>query len=326
MRSRNFPEKLRFGLAQKRGGFARPVLVFFHFLDRLLGRDDPFETVLFGHSAHDKRRVVRDQGQEGAHEIDRVQRRGLLRLATVEIFEHPSEARLPRSELHNSRIVALNEFRQPWALEVHRIADLHQGARRVFFRGIELREPGAENARLPVFSTSGNLLLFDAIFSDPDFGTILIRTISDDYQLENGIVRDEIEPMVELPHEGSELFEKGDADGIEIGLSLSGSCVHAALISTNAVKIAIDSNGFWVGRDTPFRSAEQDSDMRGVQVHHAGWNGTPLDGLLDGGKENDVPSDMNNDAATRQIGDDFVLVALRETGSAQETSEEHREN
>jgi hypothetical protein len=196
----------------------------------------------------------------------------------------------------------------------------------VFFRRIELGEPGAENASLPVFSTSGNLLLFDAIFSDPDFGTILIRTIADDYKLENRIVRDEIELVVELPHEGAELFEKGDADGIEIGLGLSGSGVGAALIGANAMKIAIDSNGFGVGGDTPFGSPEQDSDMRGIQVHDAGWNGIPLDGLVDGGKENDVPGNMNNDAATRQIGDDFVLVALRETGSREESSEEHEEN
>jgi hypothetical protein len=32
---------------------------------------------------------------------------------------------------------------------------------------------------------------------------------------------------------------------------------------------------------------------------------------------------MNNDTAARQIGDDFVLVALGETGSRQESSEEH---
>ena len=293
-----------------------------HFLDWFRGRDDPFETVLFRHSAHDKRRVVRDQWQEGAHEIDGVQRCGLLRLATVEIFEHLGKARVPRSNLHNSRIVALNELRQPWALEVHRIADLHQSSRRVFFRGIELREPGAENARLPVFTAGGNLLLFDAIFSDPDLGTVLIRTIADDYKLKNGIVRDEIELVVELPHKGAELFEKGDADGIEIGLGLSGSCVRAALIRANAVKIVIYSNGFWVGRDTPFRSAKQDTDMRGIQVHHAGWNGIPLDRLVDGGKENHVFGDMNNDAAARQIGDDFVFVALGETGSGQESSEE----
>ena len=93
----------------------------------------------------------------------------------------------------------------------------------MFFRGIELREPRAENARLPVFTARGNLLLFDAIFRDPDFGTILSRTIADDDKLENGIVRDEIELVVELPHEGAELFEKGDADGIQIGLGLSGS-------------------------------------------------------------------------------------------------------
>jgi hypothetical protein len=129
--------------------------------------------------------------------------------------------------------------------------------------------------------------------------------------------------VVELPHKGTELFEKGDADGIKIGLRLARRHVGAALIRANALKIAIDSNGFWVGRDTPFRSAQQDSNMRGIQVHHPGWNGIPFDGLVDGGKENDVPGDVNNDAAARQIGDDFVLVALRETGSGQDRSEEY---
>ena len=63
--------------------------------------------------------------------------------------------------------------------------------------------------------------------------------------------------------------------------------------------------------------------MKSIQVHHAGWNGILLDGLVDGGKENEVPGNMNNDASARQIGDDFVLVALGETGSRQESSEEY---
>ncbi len=128
---------------------------------------------------------------------------------------------------------------------------------------------------------------------------------------------------MELGNEGTELFEKGDADGIEIGFGLSGSCVGAPLIRANALKIAIHSNGFWVGGDAPFRSTEQDADMHGIKVHHARGNGISLDGLVDRGKNDDVSCSMNDDTAAGQTGDDFVLVALRETGSGQETSEEH---
>jgi len=68
IRSKSFPENQGLGGLRRSEGLREAGSCFFHFLDRL-SADDPFETVLFGHSAHDKRRVVRDQGQEGAHEM-----------------------------------------------------------------------------------------------------------------------------------------------------------------------------------------------------------------------------------------------------------------
>jgi len=143
-------------------------------------------------------------------------------------------------------------------------------------------------------STSGNLLLFDTIFSDPDLGTVSIRTIADDYKLENGIVRDEIELVVELPHEGRSFSRKVMPMASRSGSAsreLSPCGAHSRQRGENRDRFE------WVlGRQGhAIRSAEQNSDMRGVQVHHAGWNGIPLYGLVDGGKENDVPGDMNNE-------------------------------
>jgi hypothetical protein len=54
-----------------------------------------------------------------------------------------------------------------------------------------------------------------------------------------------------------------------------------------------------------------------IEVHgdHAGRNGTRFQGLIDGGEDDDVLGDMNDDASACEIGDDFVFAALREKRS-----------
>jgi len=50
--------------------------------------------------------------------------------------------------------------------------------------------------------------------------------------------------------------------------------------------------------------------MRGIEGHHARRNGIRFNGLIDGGKNDALFCDVNNHAASRKIGDDFVFTAL----------------
>src|ERR1700730_2058437 len=102
------------------------------------------------------------------------------------------------------------------------IACLDEGARRMFaLWRIELGEPRAKNSRLPVFATRGDLLLFHAIFNLPDFGAVVGRKAKND-ELEERIVRTKIQFVMELSHERTELFEKSDANGFEVGRGFVG--------------------------------------------------------------------------------------------------------
>jgi hypothetical protein len=51
--------------------------------------------------------------------------------------------------------------------------------------------------------------------------------------------------------------------------------------------------------------------MRGIQVHYTRGNGIPLDGMIDGGKNDGVFRDVNNHLAASEIADNFVLAVLR---------------
>src|SRR6266852_4395936 len=72
------------GPATQRGRFRRPVLVFFlGFLDGLVRRNDPIETVLLFHLGQDERLFAGDERQRRAQEIGSVGGDCFLRLAFV---------------------------------------------------------------------------------------------------------------------------------------------------------------------------------------------------------------------------------------------------
>jgi hypothetical protein len=130
--------------------------------------------------------------------------------------------------------------------------------------------------------------------------------------------------MVELGNERTELLEESDADGLKIRFRLAGSRFVALIFRADVLKIAIHSNGLWVSGDSPLRGAEKNADVSGIEAHHARRDGISFDGLIDSGKNNDVSCSVNDDAATSQIGDDFVLAALRERWSGSGSSENHQ--
>jgi hypothetical protein len=84
----------------------------------------------------------------------------------------------------------------------------------------------------------------------------------------------------------------------------------------NALEVAIQAHWIGIRRKPPFRRAQQDGDMRRVDLHHARWNATGFHGFIDGGKNNvPVSRDVNNHAAPGEIGDNLVFGTLCLCGS-----------
>src|SRR6266851_4300231 len=75
----------------------------------------------------------------------------------------------------------------------------------MFFRRVELSKARAKDARLPVIAARGDLLLLDAIFSNPHFRAVVVGSVADDDNLENGFIGREIELVVQLSDEWADL-------------------------------------------------------------------------------------------------------------------------
>ncbi len=155
----------------------------------------------------------------------------------------------------------------------------------------------------------GHLLLLDAIFHLPDFGAV-IGTEADNDQLEKRVVGTEIELVMKLRDQGAKFFEKGDADGFQIGgfLTRIWRIVLVVRGLRDALIIAIQANGIGNGRNLPFGCAEEDTDVGGIELQEARRYRVHLDGLIDGGKDDDVVlSDLSDDAAACEAGDDLIF-------------------
>ncbi len=176
------------------------------------------------------------------------------------------------------------------------------------FRRIELRESRALDARLPVFAASGDLLLFNAVFKFPNFGAVIFREAQDDH-FKDGVIGLDINLVMKLGDEGAEGFKEGDTDGFEVGRGLVRKALIMLVGAGHTLKIAIEAYGLGIGRDLPLGSAEDDAHVSGVKLQEARGDGIGFQGLVDRGEDDDIfLSDLDNDAAAGEVGDDFVFA------------------
>jgi hypothetical protein len=88
------------------------------------------------------------------------------------------------------------------------------------------------------------------------------------------------------------------------------------------LKIAIEANGLWRSRRLPLGCAENDADVGGVELEQARWDRLGLDGLIDGGENDDVIlGNLDNDTPTGKAGNDFIF-ALLALGGGEDGEEE----
>lgn len=86
--------------------------------------------------------------------------------------------------------------------------------------------------------------------------------------------------------------------------------------------IPVEANRPRLRRDLPLRCAEKDTDMGRTNGGHAGRDGFGFKRMVDRGKDNTVGGDVNNDAATREVGYDFVFLGRGRRAPRESESEE----
>jgi len=106
------------------------------------------------------------------------------------------------------RVVALDTVRQCGTFRVLRVTALHDRARSMFFRGVQLCEPRPLDTRLPVVATRGHLLLLDTILHDPHLRAVLVGSVTNDHDLKDWIIGGKFEFVMELSDQWSKLLEK----------------------------------------------------------------------------------------------------------------------
>src|SRR6266852_2128999 len=129
----------------------------------------------------------------------------------------------------------------------------------MFFRRIELRETRPLNARLPIVSARGNLLLLHTILHDPYFRAVFVGSVANHHDLKDRIIRREINFVVQLSDKRTKFLKECNADGLQVRFTLARSLV-TRVGAANALEIAVQSDGLGIGGNAPFRSSEEDPD------------------------------------------------------------------
>src|ERR1700687_12124 len=162
--------------------------------------------------------------------------------------------------MRDVRIVALDQLGQCGTFRIRRITALHDGARSMFFRRVELGEARPLHTRLPMVGAGGALLLLHTIVHDPHLGAVIIGSVTNDHDLEDGIIGRDFEFVVELSDQGAKLLEESDAHGFQGRLALAGSGLVTGVAPGYTLKITVQPSGLGIGGNAPFRSSEKNAE------------------------------------------------------------------
>ena len=190
----------------------------------------------------------------------------------------------------------------------------------MLFGRIELREARSKNVRLPVITLWRNGILLHVVFNQPDFGAVILWSVTDENNLEERLIGLEFDRMVELGDERPEPFEEGDTDLLQVLSDLSFTRV-AGIGGRQTWKITVQANGLGLRGDLPFRSAEENADVAAVNGGDSRRDGLGLEGMINRGEDDGVVGDMDDGAAAGQIGDDFVFLRWHGESSGQSRQE-----
>ena len=84
---------------------------------------------------------------------------------------------------------------------------------------------------------------------------------------------------------------------------------------SGALEIMIEAHRLWLGGNLPFGRAKDDAHMGRVKLQQPRRNRVSFARLVDGGDNNMVAGNVNNDAGAGQARHDFVFALLGLHGS-----------
>src|SRR5258706_10720313 len=181
----------------------------------------------------------------------------------------------------------------------------------MLFRRIQLREPRAQNPRLPIFASRGHLLLLHAVFYGPNLGAVIVRRIADEHHLEQRLVSRQVDFVVKLRGEGPQFLQYSDANGLQIRLGFIRIVLVLRVTSSDALEIAVQPDRIGISGKPPLRSTQQHGNVRRVDFQYTGRDTAGLHGLIDRGEYNvAIASDVNDDATAREVSYDLVFRRL----------------
>src|SRR5260370_35129036 len=139
----------------------------------------------------------------------------------------------------------------------------------MFFRRVELGETRPLNPRLSIIPPRGHLLLLHAIVHHPNFRAVVAGSIANDYDLKDRIVRREIEFVVELRDQRTKLFQKSNADRLQIRCTFARRGLVLTDDPANILKIAVQPDGLGIGGERALANTAKNTHERGTSSLHA---------------------------------------------------------
>lgn len=86
-----------------------------------------------------------------------------------------------------------------------------------------------------------------------------------------------------------------------------------------ALEVAVEANRSRLGGELPLRRAEEDGEVRGVDLRDARGHGLRFERVIDGAEDDGVLGDVDQDPATGEVGDNLVILSVRECCAEQES-------
>lgn len=291
------------------------ILIALRFFPWFFWRNDPIEATIFAQLTLDEVGTTGKEGQSGAEEIRGVLHGDFVGLAALDKFRDLIHA-LVSAHLSDAGIILLEQTGERHSLEIRGKTCFDDGFGFVLSRGIDLGEARTEEVGLPEIRADG--LLLRTIIDHPSLGPVVAGPITDQDNFEERLVRLEVVFVVELRSERTKLLEEADTDELKVGVTSAFGAIGLLGVHgrTKISNISVEANGHGLRGDLPLGSAEKDANVRGANGSDAGRYGFGFQGMIDGAEDDAVGSDVNDHAATGEVGHDFVF--LREGGKGRE--------
>src|SRR5258708_37778264 len=119
----------------------------------------------------------------------------------------------------------------------------------MFLRRVQVCEARPPDTRLQIVTTGGDLLLLHTILHDRHFRAVVFGSVTNDHDLEDGIIGRDFEFVVELSDQGTKLLEESDPHGFQVRLALARSGLVTRIAPGYTLKITIQPSGLGIGGD-----------------------------------------------------------------------------